>query len=207
MLGDQRGGTLGFPTANLAVPADLLVPAYGIYAGEALGHRAAISIGTNPHYGGGERRVEAFLLDFEGDLYGERLVVALWERLRDEAVFGSEAELVAAISDDVGATRRGTPARSDHASFPRMGHLRSVWRPYSPTRPRWPFSTRSAASNAARSTRSRPPEAPWRRTPAARRAGTSAGFRSASGGAASAAPLRRGSAARPVRPIALTPPK
>jgi riboflavin kinase/FMN adenylyltransferase len=105
VLGDQRGGTLGFPTANVAVPADLLVPAYGIYAGEALGHRAAISIGTNPHYGGNERRVEAYLLDFGGDLYGERLVVSLWERLRDEAVFGSEAELVAAIEDDVRRTR------------------------------------------------------------------------------------------------------
>ena len=105
VLGNQRGGTLGFPTANVAVPADLLVPAYGIYAGEALGHRAAISIGTNPHYGGNERRVEAYLLDFGGDLYGERLVVSLWERLRDEAVFGSEAELVAAIEDDVRRTR------------------------------------------------------------------------------------------------------
>ena len=105
VLGDQRGGTLGFPTANVAVPGDLLVPAYGIYAGEALGHRAAISIGTNPHYGGSERRVEAYLLDFEGDLYGERVVIELWERLRDEAVFGTEAELVAAIADDVSRTR------------------------------------------------------------------------------------------------------
>ncbi len=105
VLGERRGGTLGFPTANLAVPSDLLVPAYGIYAGAALGQRAAISIGTNPHYGGEERRVEAYLLDFEGDLYGRRLVVELWERLRDEATFGSEAELVAAIEDDVRRTR------------------------------------------------------------------------------------------------------
>ena len=50
--GDQRGGTLGFPTANLAVEPHLLVPAYGIYAGAALGGQAAISIGVNPHYGG-----------------------------------------------------------------------------------------------------------------------------------------------------------
>jgi riboflavin kinase/FMN adenylyltransferase len=106
VLGEQRGGgRLGFPTANLAVPADLLVPAFGIYAGAALGQRAAISIGVNPHYGGNERRVEAFLLDFEGDLYGRRLVVELWERLRDEAAFASEAELVAAIEDDVQRTR------------------------------------------------------------------------------------------------------
>jgi riboflavin kinase/FMN adenylyltransferase len=105
VLGDQRGGTLGFPTANVAVGPDLLVPAYGIYAGSALGHRAAISIGTNPHYGGHERRIEAFLLDFEGDLYGERIVVELWERLRDERAFGSEAELVAQIAQDVERTR------------------------------------------------------------------------------------------------------
>ena len=105
VLGDQRGGTLGFPTANLAVPPDLLVPKLGIYAGSALGHRAAVSIGTNPHYGGTERRVEAYLLDYEGDLYGQRLVVELWERLRDEAAFESEAALVAAIANDVERTR------------------------------------------------------------------------------------------------------
>lgn len=105
VAGDARGGTLGFPTANLAVDPELLVPAYGIYAGAALGHRAAVSIGTNPHYGGHERRVEAFLLDFEGELYGTRLLVELWQRLRDERAFGSEAELVEAIAGDVEATR------------------------------------------------------------------------------------------------------
>ena len=106
VLGSQRGGTLGYPTANLAVSPDLLVPAYGIYAGSALGHRAAISIGVNPHYGGGERRVEPHLLDFEGDLYGRRLIVELWRRLRDERAFGSEEELVAQIARDVEETRR-----------------------------------------------------------------------------------------------------
>jgi riboflavin kinase/FMN adenylyltransferase len=105
VLGDQRGVTLGFPTANLAVPPDLLVPKNGIYAGSALGHRAAVSIGTNPHYGGTTRRVEAYLLDFEGDLYGQRLVVELWERLRDEAAFESESALVEAIAADVERTR------------------------------------------------------------------------------------------------------
>jgi riboflavin kinase/FMN adenylyltransferase len=105
VLGSQRGGTLGYPTANLAVPPDLLVPAYGIYAGAALGHRAAVSIGVNPHYGGDERRVEPHLLDFEDDLYGRRLVVELWQRLRDERAFPSEAELVAQIERDVEQTR------------------------------------------------------------------------------------------------------
>jgi riboflavin kinase/FMN adenylyltransferase len=104
--GDQRGGTLGYPTANLAVDAGLLVPAYGIYAGAALEHRAAISIGTNPHYGGEERRIEPHLLDFDGDLYGRRLVVELWDRLRDEQVFEDEQALVDQIARDVEATRK-----------------------------------------------------------------------------------------------------
>jgi riboflavin kinase / FMN adenylyltransferase len=107
--GDQRGGTLGYPTANIAMDAQLVCPRYGIYAGEARGHRAAVSIGTNPHYGGTERRIEPFLLDFDGDLYGQRLVVELWERLRDEAVFDSEEALIAQIAADVEATRAATP--------------------------------------------------------------------------------------------------
>ena len=105
VAGDQRGGTLGYPTANLALDPQLVCPRYGIYAGAALGRRAAVSIGTNPHYGGTERRIEPFLLDFDGDLYGKRLVVELWERLRDEAAFASEEELVAQIGRDVAATR------------------------------------------------------------------------------------------------------
>ncbi|MBA2536613.1 MAG: riboflavin biosynthesis protein RibF [Actinobacteria bacterium] len=108
VAGDQRGGTLGFPTANLAVRAEFVVPTYGIYAGEALGCRAAVSIGVNPHYGGVERRIEAFLLDFHGDLYGERLRVELWERLRDERSFESEEDLVAQIACDVEAARSST---------------------------------------------------------------------------------------------------
>ena len=105
VAGHQRGGTLGYPTANIALGADLVCPRFGIYAGSALGHRAAVSIGTNPHYGGTERRIEPYLLDFDGDLYGKRLVVELWERLRDEEAFASEAELVAQIARDVEATR------------------------------------------------------------------------------------------------------
>jgi riboflavin kinase / FMN adenylyltransferase len=106
VIGNARGGTLGFPTANLSVRPDLVVPSFGIYAGSALGHRAAVSIGTNPHYGGRERRIEAFVLDFEGDLYGQRLIVELWRRLRDERAFESEEELVAQIARDVEETRR-----------------------------------------------------------------------------------------------------
>jgi riboflavin kinase/FMN adenylyltransferase len=108
VVGDERGGTLGFPTANLSVEPHVLVPAYGIYAGAALGGRAAISIGTNPHYGGLERRIEVHLLDFEGDLYGQRLVVELWQRLREERAFESEAELVEQIARDVEKARSAT---------------------------------------------------------------------------------------------------
>jgi riboflavin kinase / FMN adenylyltransferase len=106
VAGDARGGTLGFPTANLRPAPDVVVPGYGIYAGAADGHLAAISIGTNPHYGGEERRIEAFLLDFDGDLYGKELTLELWQRLRDERSFASEEELVAQIARDVEATRR-----------------------------------------------------------------------------------------------------
>ena len=67
--------------------------------------RAAISIGVNPHYGGTERRIEAYLLDWTGNLYGERLVVELWQRLREERAFASEADLVAQIARDVEETR------------------------------------------------------------------------------------------------------
>ena len=105
VVGDQRGGTLGFPTANLAVAPTLLAPAYGIYAGSALGKRAAISVGVNPHYGGTERRIEAHLIDFEGDLYGTILRVELWQRLRGERVFEDEGALIEQIERDVADAR------------------------------------------------------------------------------------------------------
>jgi riboflavin kinase / FMN adenylyltransferase len=105
VAGDQRGGTLGFPTANIAVEPGLLVPANGIYAGAVGDHRAAASIGVNPHYGGTERRIEAFLLEFAGDLYGQHLRLELWERLRDERAFASEDDLIHQIAADVEATR------------------------------------------------------------------------------------------------------
>jgi len=103
--GDARGNTLGYPTANLDVEPDVLVPAFGIYAGAVGATRAAVSIGTNPQYDGKERRIEAFLLDWDRDLYGRRLVVELWRRLRDEQAFGSERELVEQIARDVEDTR------------------------------------------------------------------------------------------------------
>jgi riboflavin kinase / FMN adenylyltransferase len=106
--GDGRGRELGFPTANLDVPADLLVPPDGVYAGSARNRLAAVSIGTNPHFGGVERRVEAHLLDFDDDIYGERLVVEVWSPIREQRRFDSLDELVAAIADDVERTRAAT---------------------------------------------------------------------------------------------------
>jgi riboflavin kinase/FMN adenylyltransferase len=109
--GDGRGRELGFPTANLDVPEGLLVPPDGVYAGWTRNRRAAVSIGTNPHFDGVERRVEAHLLDFDGDLYGERLIVELWSRIREQRRFDSLEELVAAIDDDVERTREaGRPS-------------------------------------------------------------------------------------------------
>jgi riboflavin kinase/FMN adenylyltransferase len=103
--GDGRGRELGFPTANLDVPEGLLVPPDGVYAGWTRARRAAISIGTNPHFDGVERRVEAHLLDFDGELYGDRLVVELWSPIREQRRFDSLDELVAAIDADVERTR------------------------------------------------------------------------------------------------------
>jgi riboflavin kinase / FMN adenylyltransferase len=103
--GDGRGRELGFPTANLDVPEGLLIPPDSVYAGWTRDRRAAVSIGTNPHFDGVERRVEAHLLDFDGDLYGQRLVVELWSPLREQRRFDSLEELVAAIDDDVERTR------------------------------------------------------------------------------------------------------
>ncbi len=110
--GDARGGsTLGFPTANVDVPDGIALPALGIYAGwftaEDGGRRpAAISVGRRPtFYADGRLLVEAHLLDFEGDLYGQEVRVSFVERLRDEERFDDIASLVAQIGRDVAATR------------------------------------------------------------------------------------------------------
>jgi len=110
--GDGRGASLGYPTANLDVAHALARPALGIYAGRArVGdewHGAAISVGTNPQFQQGAPRaprVEAFLLDFSGDLYGEALRIELWARLREERRFDSVEALVAQMDSDVEATR------------------------------------------------------------------------------------------------------
>ena len=111
--GDGRGGkVLGFPTANVAVPNEIQLPADGIYAGwydgpDGTQHAAAISIGRRPTFypEGGPLMVEAYLLDFTGDLYGERAHVRFVSRLRGEERFESTDALVAQMNQDVEAAR------------------------------------------------------------------------------------------------------
>lgn len=107
--GAGRGTGLGYPTANLRTWPRLLLPGNGIYAGRAqLGgvwHVAAISVGTNPTFGIEPLHVEAYLLDFEGDLRGKHLGVEFWARLRDEARYDTPEALVAQIAADVEQTR------------------------------------------------------------------------------------------------------
>jgi riboflavin kinase/FMN adenylyltransferase len=112
--GAGRGKGLGFPTANLAVD-DQLVPAEGVYAGRAVflaGDAvagppvpAAISIGKLPTFDGTEVVIEAFLLDFDGDLYEARLRLDFLDWLRPQEKYPSAAELVAQMERDVARTR------------------------------------------------------------------------------------------------------
>ncbi|MGC1512449.1 MAG: bifunctional riboflavin kinase/FAD synthetase [Acidimicrobiales bacterium] len=110
--GDQRGRDLGFPTANVSVSADRCLPADGIYAGwyqrpDGTSHRAAISLGRRPTFyeDGGPLLLEAYLLDFSGDLYGEQARVRFVHRLRGEEHFDSVEALVDQMHRDVTATR------------------------------------------------------------------------------------------------------
>lgn len=106
--GDQRGRDLGYPTANIAVPPDILLPAPGIYAGwYDGGQAAAISVGRRPtfHDGGAPVVLEAYLLDFTGNLYGRRARLSFVGRLRDEERYGSTEALVVQMALDVEATR------------------------------------------------------------------------------------------------------
>jgi riboflavin kinase / FMN adenylyltransferase len=107
--GDKRGRELGMPTANL-VPDDAYVtPGHGVYAGWANGHPTAVNVGVRPTFETGRGLVvEAHLLDFDGDLYGETLRIAFLERLRGEKRFDSVEELVAQMNRDVEDARRIT---------------------------------------------------------------------------------------------------
>ena len=109
VLGDQRGRTLGFPTANLTVPSMHACPADGVYAGYLTcgddTWQAAISVGTNPTFDGVQRRVEANAIGRNDlKLYGEKVGVDFVARLRGQTRFTSTTELVTQLKKDVAAT-------------------------------------------------------------------------------------------------------
>ena len=110
--GDERGRELGFPTANVSVPGDILLPADGIYAGwyerpDGAVHPAAISLGRRPTFyeAAHASLLEAHLLDFDGDLYGEHAKVRFVARLRGEARFDGVEALVEQIHRDCDEAR------------------------------------------------------------------------------------------------------
>jgi riboflavin kinase/FMN adenylyltransferase len=113
IIGDQRGRTLGFPTANINPELGdypHVVPSNGIYAAwvtteDGSQHKAAVSIGVRPTFGKGVRLVETFLLNFDGDLYGQRLIIEFISRLRTELKFDGAESLIVQMHKDVDNTR------------------------------------------------------------------------------------------------------
>ena len=108
--GFERGRTIGFPTANISVSADRALPALGVYATYAhvAGRRliGATNIGRRPTFDAGHISIETHLLDFEGDIYGQRMELEIVHRIRGEIAFASVEELTAQIARDVEETRR-----------------------------------------------------------------------------------------------------
>jgi riboflavin kinase / FMN adenylyltransferase len=104
--GDRRGRDLGFPTANLVPDDHLVVPGHGVYAAFANGRPSAVNVGVRPMFETGRGLlIEAYLIDFEGDLYGRNLRVAFVERLRGERRFPSVEDLIAQMHRDVAEAR------------------------------------------------------------------------------------------------------
>jgi riboflavin kinase/FMN adenylyltransferase len=114
--GFERGRTIGFPTANISVAADRALPALGVYATCAsVGGRrlaGATNIGRRPTFDEGHVSIETYLLDFEGDIYGQRMEVDIVHRIRDEVKFDGPGALVAQIRRDVEAAREANPCRA-----------------------------------------------------------------------------------------------
>jgi riboflavin kinase/FMN adenylyltransferase len=112
VLGDRRGRSIGFPTANVSVDPAVIVPARGVYAGLVrVGkdvHAACTNVGVAPTFERGESRVEAYLLDFQGDLYGRIVDVSFARRIRSERRFSGVEELKEQIARDVEEARRIT---------------------------------------------------------------------------------------------------
>jgi riboflavin kinase/FMN adenylyltransferase len=104
--GDERGRTLGFPTANLVPDEKLALPGHGVYACLADGRPAAVSIGVRPTFNTGRGElIEAYILDFDGDLYDSLLHVDFLSRLRGERRFGTPQALIEQMHHDVERTR------------------------------------------------------------------------------------------------------
>ena len=109
--GDQVGRELGFPTANVVPDDSLVTPGHGVYACFANGHPAAVNVGVRPTFDTGRGLlVESYLIDFDGDLYGQNLRVAFVKRLRGERRFPSREELIAAMTRDVAEAREALAA-------------------------------------------------------------------------------------------------
>ena len=110
IVGDRRGRTIGFPTANILSDPRVLVPGLGVYAGYVVAgnerYPACTNVGVAPTFDRRERKVEAHLLDYDGDLYGKTVDVSFIERLRPEKRFLGIEELKAQISHDVEEVRR-----------------------------------------------------------------------------------------------------
>ena len=109
VVGDQRGRTLGFPTANIDVYPGLLWPGDGIYATWAhfggKRHLSATSIGVRPTFGLTQRLVEVYVMDFSGDLYGQQMTVEFVEKVRNQETFADIDTLIARIGQDVDDSR------------------------------------------------------------------------------------------------------
>jgi riboflavin kinase / FMN adenylyltransferase len=100
--GDKRGRELGIPTANLVPDDSYVVPGHGVYAATANGYPAAVNVGVRPTFATGRGLlVEAYLIGFDGDLYGETLRIAFLDRLRGEKRFDSVDELVEQMRHDI----------------------------------------------------------------------------------------------------------
>ncbi len=110
VVGDRRGRTLGFPTANLHLRPRLLLPADGVYAVvaevDSVRHAGVLNVGVRPTFGGQRRTIEVHVLDFDGDLYRRWMTVHLLARLRGESAFAGPEALRAAITADVAHARR-----------------------------------------------------------------------------------------------------
>jgi riboflavin kinase/FMN adenylyltransferase len=105
--GDRRGRDLGFPTANIVPSDDIAHPGHGVYAAWAHGHMAAVNVGVRPTFETGRGLlVEAYLIDFDADLYGETLRIAFARRLRGERRFETAEALVDQMKRDVDDARR-----------------------------------------------------------------------------------------------------